>query len=109
MLVHSFDAGFLGLELYHMPEQPYSNRELDAHFKNLMEHMTSFEAETGASLMRIEEQTRKTNGRVSELEESEVSNKIFRARITTAISILTFIVGTILVPLIGFVISAGKF
>lgn len=46
----------------------YTDRELDAHFKNLMEHMTSFEAETGASLMRIEAQTVKTNGRVNKLE-----------------------------------------
>lgn len=51
-----------------MLDERYSNRELDAHFKNLMEHMTSFEAETGASLMRIETQTMKTNGRVSKLE-----------------------------------------
>ena len=50
-----------------MVEQNYSKRELDEKFDHLMEHMTSFEAETGASLMRIEKQTVKTNGYVADL------------------------------------------
>ena len=48
-------------------DAPYAKRELDEKFSNLMEHMTSFEAETGASLRRIENQTVKTNGHVADL------------------------------------------
>lgn len=51
-----------------MSDQPYSKREIDQHFERMMESMTSFESETGASLLRIERQTEKTNGRVTKLE-----------------------------------------
>jgi len=51
-----------------MSEQEYSNRELDAKFGNLLEHMKGFERTVTDSLGRIETQTIKTNGRVTSLE-----------------------------------------
>jgi hypothetical protein len=46
-------------------------------------------------------QTTKTNGRVGILEQAEIKNQLFRARITTAVAILTFIIGSVLIPLIA--------
>ncbi len=46
----------------------YMNREIDEKFENLLEHMREFEQTTSDSLGRIEEQTTKTNGRVTDLE-----------------------------------------
>src|SRR5689334_3241872 len=95
-----------------MTEPAYSNRELDqlfssqkelikAEFGALHSRMDNFESETSTDLMEIKQQTQKTNGRVSALEEAEVNNKIFRARVYTALGILTFIIGTIIVPLVA--------
>lgn len=65
----------------------YMNRELDEKFGDIK-----------TQLDRIEGQTIKTNGRVTSL---EVDTKVFRARIYTAVSIISFIVGSMLVPLIA--------
>ncbi len=61
--------------------------------------MKGFEEIVTGTLNRIEVQTTKTNGRVSSLEDDSVRNKVFQARITTAVSIIVFIVGTIMIPL----------
>ena len=60
-------------------DEPYANRELDDKFKaaddradefheKLMDRMDVFELNTKEALVRIEEQTTKTNGRVRWLE-----------------------------------------
>lgn len=61
-----------------MSEEPYSNRELKEMFtsqdeksetfhNNLMQRMDVFESNTSTSLIRIEEQTKKTNGSVADI------------------------------------------
>lgn len=61
-----------------MPEEPYKNREIkelfsaaderaDAFHAKLMERMGVFEDNTTNSLDRIEEQTKKTNGTVADI------------------------------------------
>lgn len=52
-------------------------------------------------------QTTKTNGRVTALESAAVSNKIFHARITTAIGVLTFVIGSIAIPLVAAFLKGG--
>ncbi len=89
-----------------MPDQEYSNRELDGKFTGLLEHMKGFEESIAGTLGRIEDQTTKTNGRVSSLEDEAVKNKVFRAQVLTALAILTFIVGTVLVPIVAAFIQA---
>ncbi len=83
----------------------YSDRELDSKFNNLLEHMKEFEGDAKDSLGRILTQTTKTNGRVSSLEDEAVTNKVFRAQIMTAIAILTFILGMIVIPLTASYVS----
>ncbi len=51
-----------------MEPSQYANREIDAKFSNLLEHMKGFETDTADSLERILEQTTRTNGRVTKLE-----------------------------------------
>ena len=55
------------------------------------------------TLVRIEAQTTKTNGRVTKLEEVAATRKteadVFKARVTTAIAIIVFLIGSVLVPL----------
>jgi hypothetical protein len=50
-------------------------------------------------------QTTKHNGRLSSLETAQA---VFKARVTTAIGLLAFIVGSVLIPLVGSYIQAGK-
>jgi hypothetical protein len=50
-------------------------------------------------------QTKKTNGRVNDLERDL---DIARARVTTAIVIIAFTIGSVLIPLAGSYIAAGK-
>lgn len=63
-----------------MDSNPYSNRELDTHFSDIKE-----------TLARIEEQTIKTNGRVSKLEN-------WRSYTAGAVAIICLVV----VPITGF-------
>lgn len=50
-------------------------------------------------------QTKLTNGRVNKLEKDTA---VFRARIYTAISILSFILGSMVIPLLGSYIQSGR-
>lgn len=61
------------------------------------------------TLIDIKAQTIKTNGRVNALENENISAKVFRARITTAVGILSFIIGSMIIPLISSFIQSGKF
>lgn len=63
-----------------MDSKPYSNRELDEKFQDIK-----------ASLDRIEEQTKKTNGSVASL-------KLWRAYVTGAVAVLIIIV----LPVLGY-------
>ena len=49
-------------------------------------------------------QTKLTNGRVNKLEKDAA---VFKARAYTAVSILTFIVGSMIIPLLGSWIQSG--
>lgn len=51
-----------------MPDQPYSNRELDAMFKTLNDKSEERHKDVMKELIEIKQQTTKTNGRVSKLE-----------------------------------------
>lgn len=66
---------------YRIMDSPYSNREIDAHFKEIKD-----------TLSRIETQTLKTNGRVSAVEDEVI-------RIKTSHTIATWAFG-ITIPLI---------
>lgn len=50
-------------------------------------------------------QTTKHNGRLSTLETSQA---VFKARMTTSIYLMAFIVGSVLIPLAAAYISGGK-
>ena len=78
-------------------EIPYSNRELDQKFENLLGHMKGFEEDTHASLVVIEAQTKKTNGYVADL----IKWKYYLTGFCACIGIL-------LLPLIWALIQAGK-
>jgi hypothetical protein len=103
-----------------MAERPYTNRELDLKFGGLdgklddtkdviVKSIADFETSASAALSEIKEQTTKTNGRVTSLEKTvqdqDTANQVFRARIYTAVTILTFLLGTILVPIAAAYIS----
>lgn len=82
---------------------PYSVRELDAKFQTIVEKLEELEeqrviarAETIQTLERIEQQTIKTNGRVSGLER-------WQSRLQGGIAILTVLV----VPIAIYVITKG--
>lgn len=91
-----------------MPE-PYSNRELDQMFKALDEkqeerhevmtqRMDVFESNTSTGLMRIEEQTKKTNGSVASL-------KLWRAYMTGALAVIGALLFSVILPLVSAYIS----
>jgi hypothetical protein len=106
-----------------MPEAPYSNRELDSKFNGLgdkidelkdtvVDRLTDFETSASSALSEISAQTTKNNGRVTALEREvsaqDTANQVFRARIYTAITILVFILGSILVPIAAAWISTSS-
>lgn len=66
-----------------MEEKPYLNREIDEYFKDVKDQLN-----------RIENQTTKTNGRVSKLEN-------WRSYVVGAVAVLTLIV----LPAIGWILS----
>jgi hypothetical protein len=66
-------------------DQPYSNREIDLLFKNIKDVTVEQTQELMRVLRRIEDQTTKTNGRVSLLEN-------WRSYITGAVAIFILIV-----------------
>jgi hypothetical protein len=103
-----------------MPDQPYSNRELDSKFAGLagkidaskdtmLDHMTDFQTSTSASLQEIKAQTTKTNGRVTSLEDELVRQQLWRAYITGALAVLTFFLAMVFIPIVAAYIQAGRF
>jgi hypothetical protein len=73
-------------------EVPYSNREIDEHFKALRETLIFHNTSQMSILTRIETQTTKTNGRVSRLE-------AWRSYIAGSIAVVSFLV----IPLVGWI------
>jgi hypothetical protein len=83
------------------PESPYQNREIDEKFDDIK-----------LSLDRIEAQTIKTNGAVAEtkkdLAKLDLNYKQWRAYLTGALTVLTFFIAVILIPIIGSIIQNGN-
>lgn len=74
-----------------MSETPFTNREIEKFFQETNKHLVEIKDE---HLARIEEQVRKTNGRVGKLEN-------WRAFITGGLAILTLLVVPILLNIFG--------
>lgn len=102
-------------------EKNYTKREFDSKFTlvtdklteiktDMLSHMIDFETSTSGALQEIKTQTTRTNGRVTSLEveiqKQDTRNQVFRARIYTAVSILVFLIGTILIPIVSAYISS---
>ncbi len=73
-----------------MDESPYQNREIRQMF-----------SDQNTILIRIEEQTKKTNGRVSKLEK-------WQNYVLGFVAALSFLTVSVLLPVIEAYISAGK-
>ncbi len=83
-----------------LEEIPYSNRELNEKFANLSSLIRDKHDDVMIKVVEVLTQAKMTNGSVAAL-------KLWQARIIGALTVIGFVLASIIVPLLGSYISAG--